>query len=169
MDNINCIICFENEVEICCKFCSVKFHYKCLKQYNKTDCPQCKKTLPIIDTDSCLKTENEYEKKKKEELEIILSCLTILHHMKIFEESEQTRIINMLFKQRFNEDELITDYLEAYSSEEPNGVFNLIETAFCYNLNEARIFHNDYLETMKYFENIKKSILLVVKTLEYID
>ncbi len=163
MDTNNCIICFENEVEICCKFCTIRFHYKCLKQYNKTECPQCKKLLPII-------FSYEIEDKQKQDLEIILSCLTILNYMKIFEEEEQRRIEKFLLKQRFNnEEDLISEYLEPFSTNESNGIFILIELANCCNLEEAPPFHTDYFKMVKYFEDIKTAILKVVEILENFD
>ncbi len=55
MENTNCIICLANETEIKCKYCSVLFHHKCFKEYNKIECPQCKNNLPEFLIDDKLK------------------------------------------------------------------------------------------------------------------
>ncbi len=40
-----CIICLDNLPEIKCYYCSLKIHKNCYLEYNKLECPQCKKLL----------------------------------------------------------------------------------------------------------------------------
>ncbi len=40
-----CIICLDDLPEIKCQYCSLKIHKQCYLDYNKTECPQCKKFL----------------------------------------------------------------------------------------------------------------------------
>ncbi len=40
-----CIICLDDLPEIKCHYCSLTIHKNCYLEYNKLECPQCKKFL----------------------------------------------------------------------------------------------------------------------------
>ncbi len=94
-----CLICLENGVDMCCKYCSAHFHFLCYKLYNKQICPQCKKTLPFFH-------ENDFNVEKllllltrglnlfgKPKNLTYFKCLRILHQLSIDEELDINELL----------------------------------------------------------------------------
>ncbi len=75
-----CAICLDDLPEIKCQYCSLKIHKQCYLDYNKTECPQCKKFLIKPKTkDKIKKKINNFVKKMPYSLfDLIITIICLL-------------------------------------------------------------------------------------------